>query len=124
MAVANASPNGYIDAAGFMWFCAQEHLPPRKDASPSAIFLHEMLFPETADGGMTPQNQAAWDATVEDHSRLIRAVANGCYGKLIYGTDIPYIGRFDLFELYRQAIPDRALCDEITGGTMQRLLKI
>lgn len=125
LALAEEFPNVYVETSTWMWQCTRPFIPAIDGWNPQApeTFLYEMLYP--AGGQRRPEMEEAWQRGKEAHRAMLREIVARAPGKLMYGTDLPFIARFDFVELYREALGDHpAVLADVLGGTAQRVLKI
>ena len=89
----------------------------------ASAYLEHALYPH--GGVRTPEVQKAWDEGIAKHAELIRDLVMKAPGRLIYGTDLPFVATFDFIELYKNALADQPEeLAEVLGNRAARLLKL
>jgi predicted TIM-barrel fold metal-dependent hydrolase len=122
---ANAGPNTYIEASTWPWQTTRDLMPPLTSVGTGRAdpFLENAIYPP--GGVRTPEIQAAWDKGLTAHAELIRDLVKKAPGRLIYGTDLPFIAKFDYIEMYKDALANQPEeRDEVLGNRAARLMKI
>lgn len=123
LTIVRSCPNVYLEVSGLLYRSSQKHLSPSTSAGFWRGFTHNLLYPE--GGKRTPEMEKVWLKTVETHTESLVATCNAVPGKIMYGTDLPFIDRWDMsVDLYRDALTDPAFRDAVLGGTAAEVFRL